>query len=310
MTVVSLAESLMGDYSPEERSIPDSNTYPGRNAWVIAAINGALQEYWTVTGIKTRQEAIGALIYAPTSVEVVVAAGSDSGAITGYATWMAGCSIVIDGHDIDNQIRYSEDDGSEASFKYPYGGTTGTKTALVYHDCLSIREDVMNVYKPVRVDRQEIWPIANPDGLSVRTYGDFGSHRMSFTPPINARVADTAGTICGYSVDTYACPQTGAPLNRMVLSPAAGYAGIIDYQAKVKPFHVDSLSSTSPLPIPNEFVESILMPMARKRLATSPFFRNTDAVVGIESAYQIALTGAKALDPQTDTDVRMRPIYG
>lgn len=300
----------MGDYSPEERSIPDSTTYPGRNAWVASAINGALQEFWTKTGLKTRQELIGALIYAPTTVEIEVTAGSNTATITDYSTWMEGCSIVIEGHDIDNAINSAEEDGTGVSLRYPYGGSTATVSALVYHDSLTVREDVMAVYKPVRIDRQEILPTDNPGSFGAVTFNDFGTSRRKFTPPVNARVADTVGVIMAYRVDTYGCPKTGEPVNRMILVPAPKGAGIIDYQAKLKPFHVDSLSSTSPLPIPNNFVESILLPMARKRLSTSPFFRNTDAIGGIEAAYQIALTDAAALNPQNDTDARMHPIYG
>ena len=54
MTATELATILLSDFSPEERAIPDAALYPGRNAWVKASINGALQEYWTKTGASTR----------------------------------------------------------------------------------------------------------------------------------------------------------------------------------------------------------------------------------------------------------------
>lgn len=311
MTVNELALLLLADFSPEERAIPDAADYPGRNAWVKSSINGAIQEYWEKTGATTREDEVGGIIYAPTTVTIAVTEGSSDATIaTEYAPWMAGCSIVIVGHDIDNQIRNAETNGTGAVLKYPYGGTTGTVAALVYHDSLIIRNDVMQVLKPVRVDRQEIMPIANPGNFGTRVYGDFGRNQHTYLIPLNSRVADTVGTICGYKVETYSPTVTGEPLNRMKLAPAPAYAGIIDYMAKLKPAPIVSLASSSTLPIPNQFVESILFPMARKRLSTCPFFSNLGAVAGIESAYQTALIDAAAMIPQGDTDRRMRAVYG
>ena len=311
MTATDFATILLTDFSPEERAIPDAALYPGRNAWVKSAINGAIQEYWLKTGASVREEEVGDLIHAPTAVTITVtAASSESGIASGYAEWMAGCSIVIVGHDIDNQIRTAETDGTETILKYPYGGSSGTVAALVYHDSMMVRDDVMQVLKPVRVDRQEIWPVANPGNFGLQSYGDFGRSQNTYRAPLNSRVADTTGTICGYKVETYSPAETGEAVNRIKLVPAPAQSGIIDYMAKLKPWSISSLSSTSPLPIPNEFVEAILLPLARKRLATCPFFLNTDAVSGIESAYQVALRDAEAMCPQGDGDKRMRPIYG
>ena len=44
MNIAECAANLLRYFSPEERSIPDSVTYPGRNAEVLTAINGAFQE--------------------------------------------------------------------------------------------------------------------------------------------------------------------------------------------------------------------------------------------------------------------------
>ena len=210
MTATDFATILLTDFSPEERAIPDAALYPGRNAWVKSAINGAIQEYWLKTGASVREEEVGDLIHAPTAVTITVtAASSESGIATGYAEWMAGCSIVIVGHDIDNQIRTAETDGTETILKYPYGGSSGTVAALVYHDSMMVRDDVMQVLKPVRVDRQEIWPVANPGNFGLQSYGDFGRSQNTYRAPLNSRVADTTGTICGYKVETYSPAETG-----------------------------------------------------------------------------------------------------
>jgi hypothetical protein len=83
MTINQAAVRLFGLFSPEERSIPDSVTYPGRNAAVAGALNGAFQRLFSKEGPWVRKDTRAALIYAPTAVTVAVTNGSTSATVTG-----------------------------------------------------------------------------------------------------------------------------------------------------------------------------------------------------------------------------------
>lgn len=115
MTIAETALLLLNDFSVEERSIPDSADYPGRNAEVVKAINAALQELFGEGSPWLRYDEQGFLIYGPTNVTIAVTSESKTAdVVTGWADWMEGCAIVIDGSTVENQIR-----GASASSENP-----------------------------------------------------------------------------------------------------------------------------------------------------------------------------------------------
>lgn len=122
MTINEAAIRLFAYFSPEERSIPDSVTYPGRNAAVIGALNGALQLLFAKSGPWVRKDERGALLIAPTAITLSATNGSADATVTsGWQDWMEGCSIIIDGHTAENQIRAIDDVGRAAITINPSG---------------------------------------------------------------------------------------------------------------------------------------------------------------------------------------------
>lgn len=122
MTINEAATRLLAYFSPEERSIPDSATYPGRNAAVIGALNGALQHLFAKGGPWLRKDERGALLNAPAEITLSVTHGSASATVSaGWEDWMSGCSIVIDGHTADNQIRSLSNSGRASATINPDG---------------------------------------------------------------------------------------------------------------------------------------------------------------------------------------------
>ena len=121
MTVNDIAVQLFGHFSPEERSIPDSVTYPGRNAAVKNAINGALQEVFSSGSPWVRFRERGVLLYAPATVSIRVTKGSTAATIAAadWENWMSGCAIQIDGGGIQNRI---ENDSRDVELKFPWDG--------------------------------------------------------------------------------------------------------------------------------------------------------------------------------------------
>lgn len=307
MTITEAAAQLLTHFSEEEREIPDNATYPGRNAAVKLAMNMALQELFGEASPWVRFDERGHTVEAPTAVTISVTNGSTAGSVTGWASWMAGCTIVIEGHDIDNQVR---DADSTVQLKYPYEGTTGSKAATVYHDCITLGDDVMEVVKPVRFDRQLMSPSPAIEGGLFRSGDrDYGFHRH-ITPGLETpRAANSLGDPVRYAIETWTPDATTAPKTRMKLDPISGQGGTLDYRAKLTPPAITDTESTDTLPIAFQFIESVFFPVARKHLSGSTFWRYGADPNEIERAYRNAKQLLSALMPRKDSGRMLRPLY-
>lgn len=290
MTINDLAKKLLTYFSPEERSIPDSVTYPGRNADVARAMNAALQELFGKGRPWVRKDARGARVYGPANIPISVTEGSTSATIEAadWQAWMAGCTIVIVGADVDNEIR---NDARNVVLKYPYTGATGTTTATVYCDSITLATDVMEIYEPVRLDGRKLSPLMS-EAAPTQTpifpdYGHTDHDGLPYQAP--ARTSELAGYATGYFVNTWTASGTALPVVRMKLHPAPDTPGFLDYQALIAPPTVSDLTATAVLPIATHHVESIFLPIAIKHLANSGFFRGMTSMESIGADYQAAL---------------------
>lgn len=312
MTINDIATQLLLHFSPEERSIPDFSSFLGRNGAVMLAMNGALQELYGKASPWVRHDERGVLLHAPARVSVSVTEGGRGMEIeTGWASWMAGCSVVLDGSAMDNQFR---GDSEVNVLKYPHAGATGVTGATVYHDCVTLDADVMEVIGPVRVDRVPLGPLVSGDApvsASERGDDDYGFHRRSVASPPAARVADLCGRPLGYAVETWATAAMSSPRIRLRLKPAPAAEQHLDYRAMlVPPVVVTNLLSTTEVPVPHGFVESLFFPIARQRLSGSPFFR-ADAMARqeIARAYQEAISLLESLNPRKDSGAKLSTLY-
>jgi hypothetical protein len=307
MTIVQCATNLLTHFAPEERQIPDNPIYPGRNSAVLEAMNGALQECFGNASPWVRWDERGALLMPPAAVTVAVTNGSTAAAITGWQAWMSGCSIVIEGHDVDNQIRNGS---ASAVLKYPYGGASGTKGATVYQDAIPLGSDVLAIYSPVRADGTDVVPRASADVFSSRQTEDYGSH-VDFVevPVIRPRVAVSAGRPLSYWLETWSAGNTMAPSLRLRIGPANNRSGTLEYRCSLKPPALSSIAAAIALPIPFEFVQTIFLPIARQKLSGSPFFRYPSSMEEIGRAYGEALRLLSSLKPSKDDGIQFRTRF-
>jgi len=295
MTINQAAIRLFGLFSPEERSIPDSVTYPGRNAAVAGALNGAFQRLFAGQGPWVRKDPRAALIYAPTAVTVAVTNGSTAATVTGWASWMAGCLIVIEGDEAENRIK---NDSSSAVLKIPYGGTTGTKTATVYCDTVTIGTDVLEVYEPVTFRGNRLTPLpAAGTPASLVVANDYGTPAYVNYAPSGGSLVDSAGIPFFFNVDTWTKDAVTPSGLRITLSPVPNVAGALEYETTLKPPAYSDLSLTTELPIPLDLADSVFLPIATMMLFDSPFFRGVAVPEAITLKYQEALTTIKSLNP-------------
>ncbi len=303
MTVYEIAKRLLTNFSPEEREIPDNDNYPGRNAAVLEAINGALQELFGKGGPWVRDDDAGDSIYPPTAVTVAVTSGSKSATITGWQSWMAGCTIAIDGAEVDNEIKNAS---ATAALKYPYTGTTGTKAATVYHTSVTAADDVLEIVEPVRLDRRPLAPTASPYHQSVLTsYDDYGAFPGSQTPMIEVeKVTASAGIPTSFYVHTWV-PDADTPSRiRMKLTPAPASGGMLDYRVMLAPPVVTDLEAETTLPIPLGFTESIFMPIATMNLMGTSFFRSMGIPAAVQKKYDTALELLAGSNPGKPNQLR------
>jgi hypothetical protein len=184
----------------------------------------------------------------------------------------------------------------------------------VYHDCVTLDEDVMELIRPVRVDRVTLGPLVSAAApVHAREAGDedYGFHRSNVPASTVARVADLADRPRGYAVETWSDVLTISPRIRLRLKPAPVGAQHLDYRAMlVPPVVVTDLASTDELPIPHHFVESLLFPIARQRLSASPFFRADGAAMQeMARAHQEALGLLEGLNPRRESGARLVTVY-
>lgn len=307
MTITESARLLLNDFSPEERGIPDVAPYTGRNAAVQAAQNAALQELFGEGGAWVRYDEEGVVVNVPTAVSVAVTNGSDAATITGWASWMAGCTIQIGGSEVDNQIRNAS---SSAVLKFPYDGPTGNQGAIVYHNSITVADSILRILDPVMFNRRKLSAMTTSGvSLYTRTDDDFGyDHRFQNLPTPDS-IGETIGTPLGYSVETWSPSATAQPSARIALVPAPGEGGFLEYRAMLAPPVVTDIASTSTLPIPQQWMESIFQPIARKHLSSCPFFRAVQAMDEISRAYQQARQLLSKLDPGANQGRLFKSMY-
>ena len=307
MDISELAVALLNDFTVEERSIPDHADFPGRNAAVLNAINSGLQEMFGEGSPFIRYAEQGDLLYAPTTVTISVTNGARGSTITsGYAAWMDGCSIVIEGSDVTNKLTAT----SSPNLKFPYNGTTGSKSAVVYCDCISVPASVMEVCDPVKSNNRVLAAVVS-SGMSLNrdANNDYGFTGLYRQQPEPQPIGTTAGQPIAYAVEHYNDDDIEAPVIRLKIIPAPSEAGTIEFRAKLAPPVVPDLTTTEALPIPLHFMESLVYPMARKHLSGCPFFVHSSAAGEIERAYREALRLLERLKPGKNSGRQNRSLY-
>lgn len=307
MNVNQAAAHLLRYFPPEERSIPDSGTYPGRNAAVLAAINAAVQECAAEGRPWAATEERGALLHAPTSVTIALTADSREAVVTGWQRWMDGCMIRIEGEPQDGRI-WSE--GESARLQFP-ARHSGGFNAMVYATCFPLGSDCMDVRSPVRADGREILPMASDrPTVPPAAQADYGRAVQPLPPPPDgfANPINNAGALRLYRIETFQPAPEAPPLARMVVWPAPAAETMVSYRATLRPPQYTSAASSVTLPVPAGFVESVFLPIAERRLMESPFFLATAIPDGITASYQKALEILASLNPNKTRSPRIIPI--
>lgn len=165
-----------------------------------------------------------------------------------------------------------------------------------------------------------------PTELSVQTLGfpvfvtftwDQASQRYKTDPETTEVYEEENVWRYGINTESYNAPSTPGP--KYHKGPAGTYSH--DYLVGGTSYEFSIIVSDSSeviptkqpevaLPIHNDWIESIFLPMAAQRFQVSPFFRNDSATDEIKRQYQAALEILKTTAPQTKQGRWLKPIYG
>lgn len=301
MKIREIGELLLGNFPPETRGIPDGFDYPGRNASVVAAMNGAMQELYGDGSVWLRREERGYLVREPATIQLTVTKGSSAAvSSSGWESWMAGCTVSITEADYDN--RFLNADSTALRLMVEHSGPSGTVSATVWHDAVDIENDVMEVVRPVRFERQHLLPIPD-EKLSpfLRHDQDYDFHRRSVVYNHESRAKHAQGRPVSYAVETWDPGSTEPPRTRLMLAPFPDRSGMLDLTTKLRPPVITDMTSEDTLPIPHGFEQSLFLPICQQRLKASPFYRSDPAKDReIERAYGEARRMLSSLNPRTN----------
>jgi len=308
MNVGELLERLLTHFSPEERSIPNSGDYPGRNESALGAINSAMQTLFGSTSPWCRRDFEGAWLHAPETISVTVTEGEKSITIPSWTDWMAGCTLRIAGASVDNRIHGIDPETDDISLVLPHDGDSGTVNATIYNDCITLLDHVAEVLKPVQIRGQGfLSPVGAPSELTDPSpdYEDYDIHEHNVTHYFPRESSQTMGIPKRYCVDTHQHSIYTTPKARLRIFPAPASRMLLEYRIRyaVPVYTLNDLALV--LPIPLQYEESILVPTAQQALTRSAFFRDEPAKQAIADAYQTALDLLRSMNPQGTSGGRM-----
>lgn len=283
MKAFSLASRLSRDLS--EKSLTDCTS--DIHLELLDAINGGLQKLHALAPFQSKTTTGSLYTSAPETVALGVTNGSAD--ITGY-TFTADQTyrtIRIAGDDVDNQIV------GDTELLHPYQGTTGTVSAVIYCDAISIPEPYEQMIGDPRViETNRIirnndsfegqgFPYSDRNVCEPRFYRMEGN-AMNQNPPAPAVIRFDTLPDKAYRMES-----------RFMLAPAR-----ITFP--------DMLSAVTDIPIRAELVEIYLLPVARGILSYSRLWRDKEEKNSARTAAESAEARYERLAPKNLATPRNR----
>ncbi len=246
---------------------------------VVTCINGGLQEAYTLCPSNLIERQVGDVLRPAEGVTLTVTQYSPViSSLTTFASWMLGCSIRMEGDEIDNRIV------SQTELARPYLGTSGSgKAATVYADCIAVPSTYCAVVAPVEIStrrgplrmcstREEfiLWNnphVTNRQGWIL--YGGYPLHNKTIGEPV-ASLADWESL-----------GGTTQPKLYLRFNPMPDRVYSITYTARLAPPTItlaDIWASGTPtvdpgVPVTLPLPEGILLSICLQRWSSNPSFQ-------------------------------------
>lgn len=265
---------------------------------VANVITSSLQDIFDDGPSEIAKVSYGGYLRAPTTVTLTATIGSPTvSAVTTYAVWMAGCTIRIAGDDADNELL------SSTLLARPFAGTTGSHSATVYADAVTLDETIQHVQSPLFM--ANTWPLYMAQSLQdFMNIGRFpivtGVDGVALTATPFYLMSNKIISARPYTwiLDSYYNSDLDYLPRRIRFSPMPSGALTFGYTAINNPIRVTAQNIEDAIgnddddamkfPIPNGWVESILIPICRQRLTGLPTFKNEQSKPEIARANGVA----------------------
>lgn len=265
---------------------------PGDLDDIAGVMTAAVQELADLGPTEARNRDTGSYLNAPTQVTLNCNAGTNvvSG-ITPWSAWMLGCTINIVGDGYNNEIN------DQTHLSRPFLGSTGATTGVVYADCVQLDDTIGEILPLVQIPPQ--WPL-----IAAQDRGQFMqiSGYPLVTDPNGAPYGwpgwwftqKAIGRPVAWFVDSYYDSTKTYLPRRLRVGPMPDEAYSLSYRVALNPIRFDTTDIADPdpntvIPVPSTWVESIFIPMCRKRVSGLAQFRNSASLKEIDRAYAQAV---------------------
>ena len=304
MTVLEAQLDLLGLIGVESTGFASDQV----NTRILSDINATLQKLWTMLPPWWSTKTTGELLRAPVQVaSLTVTNGSKTVVTAGTGTlpvWSEACAIRLSGDPRDNEIVTRDSAAASFTLAMPYAGQNGSGvTATIYNDCLTLGESVSGVQPPVMIlGEHELVPLRSQ--RDVHTFAPSAGHNRE---AVYGQMHDSfvvaeqrdVDTPIGYLVER-GVTTTGRVINRLRVSPFPDKQYTVQFEERLQAPRIASLAaaSTTPLPIPQDYAESIFMPMLRYQFTTQKHFDASAIRAALKEQYQDAFQLLAKLKPQ------------
>jgi hypothetical protein len=219
---------------------------------VAEAANAALQKAYNALPIYFKELPIGFRLPAPRIVTLAVTQFSSALSSDVFAPSEFGRSVVLEGDAAWNQVV------GTSTLLNPYMGATGTVTGRVYGDaCYSERYPVDRIVGNPRFSQTSQIPL-------MRSEISRGAYASLFT--------QTVGCPQTWWTQSFGNSQGNEPLFCLRFAPAPDRDYVIDVKIAFWPkrFTLADITDAVTIPLPDQFIESALIPMGLRALMLTP----------------------------------------
>lgn len=287
MTIKEIATALLRDWGVLSLN-PDSDTQSTNQSGISTGdleavclyINGALEEIFDDGPSFISQRPQGGILYAPTPVTLTVTNKSTTiSGLTTWASWMQGCTIRIAGDDADNRLL------SQTELALPCRSTTGSTSGTVYCDAIALPSTVSHLLGPVQIPNLVQLEMCR----SLEEFNQNNGRNVVWTPRTVMTFISSAyrpkiigQPIWGFVDSVYDSTSEEGLKKYLLINPMPGQEYLISYTGRIFPPRVipddidDGDHTTDPENVlPQEWVRSVLLPIARMRSVSDPRFGQT-----------------------------------
>ena len=226
-------------------------------------------------------------IYVQPKVTTTAGVTLGSTALTGITpvSWMAGCSIQIEGSPVYNRLRKV---GADFVLARPYLGSTGTHAVTIWHDSVQLPSDVAAVKAPFFYGDKEL-ALSNSD--DIRNYvGESTANRAgvpSYVATVAAKTGDAA-ILLALMFD--ALPEGGSEVSFTASGLVANFADLNDTREAIMPFSMEA---------------SILLPVFRFFFSSYPGSQVSES--DLSNSYQMAQAAMERIPRRSGSNRLVRP---